>query len=190
MLVEKAAGSYTDFRIPGVVATERGTLLRYCECRRDSSDWADIDIKVSRSEDMGKNWEDVLLIKSGGNTMNNPVMFVNGDELIFLYCKNYKEIWKYTSEDDGKSFGYNERVDFESSVDFFYNVVAVGPGHGIVHNGRLIVPVWFAYNKEDEKAHAPSLVSTIYSDDGGKHGASARLSLPKTLSTQMKARWR
>jgi len=168
MLVEKAAGSYTDFRIPGVVATERGTLLRYCECRRDSSDWADIDIKVSRSEDMGKSWEDVLLIKSGGNTMNNPVMFVNGDELIFLYCKNYKEIWKYTSEDDGKTFGNNERVDFESSVDFFYNVVAVGPGHGIVHNGRLIVPVWFAYNKEDEKAHAPSLVSTIYSDDGGK----------------------
>jgi hypothetical protein len=25
-------------------------------------------------------------------------------------------------------------------VGFFYNVVAVGPGHGIRHRGRLIVP--------------------------------------------------
>ena len=150
------------------MATERGTLLRYCECRRAASDWADIDIKIARSEDAGESWETVLLIKSGGNTLNNPVMFVNGDELVFLYCRNYKEVWKCVSTDDGKSFGDAERVDFESSVDFFYNVVAVGPGHGIVHNGRLIVPVWFAYNKEDEKKHHPSFIATFYSDDAGK----------------------
>ena len=109
------------------------------------------------------------MIKSEGNTLNNPVMFVNGKQLVFLYCKNYKEIWKCVSEDDGKTFGEAERVDFESSVDFFYNVVAVGPGHGIVHNGRLLVPIWFAYNKQDEKRHRPSLISTLYSDDGGEH---------------------
>ena len=45
MVAEKAIADYTDFRIPGIVATNRGTLLRYCECRRSRSDWADIDIK-------------------------------------------------------------------------------------------------------------------------------------------------
>ncbi len=168
MVVEKAVADYTDFRIPGIVVTERGTLLRYCECRRSFSDWADIDIKVSRSTDEGKTWENVLLIKSNGNTLNNPVMFVNGEQLVFLYCKNYKEIWKCVSTDDGKSFGKTERVNFESGVDFFYNVVAVGPGHGIVHNGRLIVPVWFAYNQENEKSHRPSFISTFFSDDSGE----------------------
>ena len=57
MIVEKAYGDYTDFRIPGIVATEMGTLIRYCECRRSRSDWADIDIKVDRSEDEGKSWQ-------------------------------------------------------------------------------------------------------------------------------------
>lgn len=167
MIVEKAVADYTDFRIPGIVATEQGTLLRYCECRRSSSDWAKIDIKIDRSCDGGKTWETVLMIKSEGNTLNNPVMFVDGEQLIFLYCKNYKQIWKCVSKDDGKSFGGSQRVDFESSVDFFYNVVAVGPGHGICHSGRLIVPVWFAYNQENEKSHHPSFVSTLYSDDRG-----------------------
>ncbi len=168
MVVEKAIADYTDFRIPGLVVTDNGTLLRYCECRRSRSDWADIDIKVNRSTDSGKTWETVLLIESAGNTLNNPVMFVNENKLVFLYCKNYKEIWKCVSVDDGQTFGKAERVDFESSVDFFYNVVAVGPGHGIVHNERLFVPIWFAYNKENEKAHHPSFISTLYSDDGGE----------------------
>jgi sialidase-1 len=95
-------------------------------------------------------------------------MFVFGKKLIFLYCKNYKEIWKCVSVDDGQTFGKAKRVDFESSIDFFYNVVAVGPGHGIVHNSRLLVPIWFAYNKQNEKAHHPSFISTLYSDDGGE----------------------
>ena len=54
MIVEKAMGEYTDFRIPGLVVTGRGTLLRYCECRRSRSDWAEIDIKINRSDDGGK----------------------------------------------------------------------------------------------------------------------------------------
>lgn len=168
MLVEKAVLDYTDFRIPGIVATEKESLVRYCECRRSRSDWADIDIKVSRSVDGGESWETVLLIESGGNTLNNPVMFSDGDRLVFLYCRNYKEIWKRVSLDDGKSFGEDERVCFEGDVDFFFNVVAVGPGHGIVHGERLIVPIWFAYNSENEKSHHPSFISTLYSDDRGE----------------------
>ena len=116
MIVEKACGNYTDFRIPGIVATDKGTLLRYCECRKSQGDWAEIDIKISRSDDCGASWDTVLIIDGKGNTLNNPVMFADGDLLVFLYCKNYKEIWKCVSTDDGKSFTDSERVDFESSA--------------------------------------------------------------------------
>ena len=168
MLVEKAYGDYTDFRIPGMVVTEKGSILRYCECRKSSSDWADIDIKVSRSTDEGKTWQTVLLIESGGNTLNNPVMFVCGKKLIFLYCKNYREVYKCVSNDDGESFSETSRVDFENGVNFPYTVVALGPGHGIYHGGRLTVPAWFANDPEDEKAHKPSFATTFYSDDRGE----------------------
>ena len=181
MIAEKAYGEYTDFRIPGIVVTEKGTLIRYCEARRSASDLADIDIKVSRSEDQGNTWETVLMIPSGGNTQNNPVMFVDGERLVFLYCKNYKQIFKRVSIDDGKSFGEAERVEFESSVDFFYNTVAVGPGHGIVHNGRLIVPIWFAYNREIDDSHRPSLISTLYSDDRGESWKIGEIIFPSQL---------
>ena len=181
MIAEKAIANYTDFRIPGMIVTESGALLRYCECRKSVSDWADIDIKVARSDDEGKCWKTVLLIHSGGNTLNNPVMFADGEQLVFLYCKNYKEIWKCVSTDDGKSFGESERVDFESSVDFFYNVVAVGPGHGIVHRGKLIVPVWFAYNHENEKSHRPSFISTLYSEDRGASWKVGEIIFPSEL---------
>ena len=181
MVVEKAYGDYTDFRIPGMVATSKGTLLRYCECRRSFSDWADIDIKISRSENCGTTWETVLLINSEGNTLNNPVMFVDGDQLVFLYCKNYKEIWKCVSTNDGKNFSKPERIDFESSVNFVYSVAAIGPGHGILHNEMLIVPIWFAHNQENPKKHRPSFISTLYSKDHGKSWSVGDIIFPDEL---------
>lgn len=165
MLIEKVYGPvYSQCRIPGIVITEKGTLLAYYECRRSHSDWADIDIKVIRSTDEGDSWETVTVIESGGNTLNNPVMFVNGEEIHFLHIKNYKEIYHSVSTDDGKTFSPPEEKAFD--CDFFYNVVAVGPGHGIVHNGKMIVPVWFAQNREVPKAHHPSIIATLYSTDG------------------------
>ncbi|MGM9664375.1 MAG: exo-alpha-sialidase [Eubacteriales bacterium] len=161
-------GKYTDFRIPGLAATKDGILLRCYECRKSCSDWAAIDIALDRSKDKGESWERILLIDGGGQTLNNPVLIVGEDRVIFLYCKNYKEIWQAVSFDDGKCFGKPTRVDFEPSADFFYNVVAVGPGHGIAHRGALIVPVWFAYDGKNEKSHHPSFISTLYSKDNGQ----------------------
>ena len=79
-------------------------------------------------------------MRGDGATMNNPVMFATDERLVLLYCKNYKEVYKCISFDDGESFGESERVYFDTS--FPYTVVAIGPGHGISHGGRLIAPVW------------------------------------------------
>ena len=169
MQLEKVRTQYVAYRIPGLVLTQEGTLLGYYESRRSGSDWADIDIKIVRSTDKGDHWETVKLIPSMGNTLNNPVMIVNGSRIHLLYLKNYKQLYHCVSTDDGRSFTEAREISqvFEQG-GFFYNVAAVGPGHGIVHNGNLIAPIWFAENREDEKAHRPSFISTIYSTDDGE----------------------
>ena len=44
MIIEKPNEQYAHCRIPGLVITDRGTLVGCYECRRYSSDWADIDL--------------------------------------------------------------------------------------------------------------------------------------------------
>lgn len=165
MLIEPVNhGGYSQCRIPGLVVTEAGTLLGCYECRRSNSDWADIDIKVIRSTDEGEVWQTVTVIAGAGNTLNNPVMFVRGNEIHFLFLKNYRTLFHCVSTDDGRSFSAPQEKPV--NCGFFYNAVAVGPGHGIVHDGRMIVPIWFAQNTKNEKSHHPSVISTLYSDDG------------------------
>lgn len=67
-------------------------------------------------------------------------------------------------------------------MDFSYTVAAVGPGHGIVHGDTLVVPIWFAYNKEDEKRHKPSFISTLYSTDHGKSWKVGEIIFPEMLT--------
>ena len=52
----KMAG-ITLYRIPGLVVTQKGTVLAYCEARRNAaSDWGEIEIHLRRSTDGGKTW--------------------------------------------------------------------------------------------------------------------------------------
>ncbi len=170
MWIEKAKTEYDNYRIPGLIMTEKGTLLAYYECRRTMSDWADIDLKVKRSSDKGQTWETVKIIPSGGDTTNNPVMIADGEVVHFLYLKNYKQLFYCQSKDDGITFtAPREITGVFDEGGFFYNCVAIGPGHSIVHNDTIIIPVWFAHNLAEEKAHLPSFVSCIYSKDHGEN---------------------
>ena len=165
MLIEKVNGEiYSQGRIPGIVITEQGTLLAYYEGRKDKSDWAEIDIKIIRSTDEGETWQTISIIPGNGHTLNNPVLFVKEDEIHLLFLKDYKTLFHAVSKDDGLTF--SEPQEKNIACDFFYNVIAVGPGHGIVHDGKMIVPVWFAQNRLLRKAHHPSIIATLYSTNG------------------------
>ena len=169
MLIEKVNSQYPICRIPGLIITNMGTLIAYYECRSSLSDWAEIDIKIIRSEDKGKTWETVTIIKGNGETLNNPVMFVQDDKIHLLFCKNYAGLYYSISENDGKTFSEFQNIShFLEDIGFDYTVNAIGPGHGISHNGNLIVPIWFAYNKEEPEKHQPSFLRTLYSLDNGK----------------------
>jgi sialidase-1 len=171
---------YETFRIPGIVATPKGTILAYGVGRRflKDGDWSDSDILLRRSLDQGKTWEVSHKIAGDGHGVtDNPVAIASRKKgrVHFLYQHNYERIFYMQSNDDGATF--SPPVDITSALEalrsqFAWTVVALGPGHAIeLRNGRLLVPVWMAEGVQTvngRRRHAPSGITTLYSDNGGK----------------------
>jgi Neuraminidase (sialidase) len=193
-LFQAGTAGYATYRIPGIVITGRGTLLAYCEARKNlQGDWGTIDIMMRRSTDNGTTWQPPRkivnievpvqknpvalkqnLAKEGEITINNPVAIADRQANVvhFLYCVEYARCYYMRSDDDGATF--TEPVDITSAFENFrdeydWKVLATGPGHGIeLKNGRLLVPVWLSTGTGGH-AHRPSCVSVIYSDDSGRN---------------------
>ena len=122
MLFEKPTEEFFQFRIPGLVITEKGVLFACCECRRyceGNHDWSMIDLRVKRSADQGKTWETVHTVESGGNTMNNPVLITRGEEVHFLYCENYGQLFHCVSTDEGNSWSDPVEITHSSNKPAF-----------------------------------------------------------------------
>ena len=177
--------TYTNHRIPGMLVTDRGSLLVYCEARRAASDWAKMDILLKRSEDRGDTFGAPVALAEGTDehkTVNNPVMMQDKNGRIhFLYCEDYTvnggRILRRYSDDDGLS--WSEPIDITSMAwPEYHNAFALGPGHGIrTGDGTLMVPIWMV--PKDREAplfdHSPSVVSTLYSKDNGESWALGEL---------------
>lgn len=165
--------NYKRARIPGIVSLPSGTVIAYCELRQDDSDWAVIDIGMRKSTDGANTFGKLHILVSGGgrDTVNNPLMIADGDILHFLYCVNYRRVFYMKSTDEGESWSAPRELTDEIKAqtgEFFWSCIATGPCHGIrLMTGELLVPVWLAYNKEDEKSHHPSVIALLYSDDRG-----------------------
>jgi sialidase-1 len=172
-LYEVGQEGYLSYRIPAMVVTKNGSLLVFCAARRQVSDWADIDIMVRRSTDGGRTWEPPRVIaRRQDATVDNPVPIVDrlDGAVHFLHQVDYRQCFYMRSDDDGLTF--SEPVDITATFEQFrpeydWTVLAPGPGHGIqLQSGRLVVPLWLSNG--GGKAHRPSCVSTIYSDDHGR----------------------
>lgn len=188
------------YRIPGIVVTTKGTVLAYCEARRNAgSDWGEIEVHLRRSTDGGRTWTapqriahqgDRISGKSGNasadaeQTVNNPVAIVDHvtGAIEFLYCINYARCFSIRSTDDGLS--WSAPVEITAAFESFrphcnWKVLATGPGHGIqLKSGRLLVPVWLAYG--GVRDHHPSVTGTLYSDDHGKTWQAGDVAIPDT----------
>ena len=186
-------------RIPGVVVTPKGTVLAYCEARRNnSSDWGEIEIHLRRSTDGGKTWGPGKQIAHAGarlegnprkaaggereQTVNNPVAIVDRTTgaIEFVYCVNYARAFAMRSTDDGVTWSAPGDITatFEPFRDKYdWKVIATGPGHGLqLKSGRLVVPIWLAYGKTGD--HKPSAAATIFSDDHGRTWKAGDIALP------------
>jgi sialidase-1 len=187
------------YRIPGMVVTHQGTVLAYCEARKNnSSDWGEIEIHLRRSTDGGKTWlasqniahhaeriEGNPRKAQGGEheqTVNNPVAIVNHETgaIEFLYCVNYARCFSMRSTDDGLT--WNKPTEITAAFEPFrrkydWKVIATGPGHGLqLKSGRMVVPIWLAYGDIGE--HKPSASGTIYSDDHGQTWHAGEIAFP------------
>ncbi|MEZ5302376.1 MAG: sialidase family protein [Verrucomicrobiales bacterium] len=196
---KSGTGGIARYRIPGVAVTAKGTVLAYCEARKNSSaDWGEIEVHLRRSTDGGKTWLPAQHIahrggRIGGNphkkeggeheqTVNNPVAIVDRETgaIEFLYCVNYARCFSMRSTDDGAT--WSEPAEITAAFEPFrkrydWKVIATGPGHGIqLASGRLAVPIWLAYGGAGD--HGPSACGTIYSDDHGKTWQAGEIAVP------------
>ncbi|MHC4982747.1 MAG: sialidase family protein [Planctomycetota bacterium] len=178
---------YRTYRIPALSVSPEGTVLAFCEGRRNSpSDTGDIDMLVKRSTDNGRTWSAQQTIWDDGvNTCGNPcpVMDVEtgttwllmtwnrgGDSesaIIDRTSEDSRRVFVTHSSDDGLSWARPAEItDDVKSPDWTW--YATGPGAGIQitrgpHKGRLVVP---CDHIEAGTNHYYSHI--IYSDDHGK----------------------
>lgn len=125
---------YDTYRIPAIVTTNSGTLLAFCEGRKEGrGDAGNIDIVMKRSEDNGKTWGDqVVLWDDEGNTCGNPCPVVDEitgeihlllthnlgsdheSDIIHKTSESTRTVWVMRSSDDGKT--WTEPQDITSTT--------------------------------------------------------------------------
>ncbi len=177
-------GGYHTYRIPALIVSPRGTLLAFCEGRRDSrSDTGQIDLLLTRSADGGLTWETPrVLVSAPAMTCGNPCPVVDErtGTIILALTKNRADepqdlieagqgtrtVWTCRSRDDGATWTAPAEITAQVKPPG-WTWYATGPGHGVpLPSGRLVIPCdhvrGVAFHRGDPK-HA----HVILSDDGG-----------------------
>lgn len=187
VLWRSGLNGYHTYRIPALVTTPKGTLLAFCEGRKNGmGDQGKIDMLVKRSTDNGISWSPQHVAwDDNDNTCGNPSPVVDretgivwllmtwnkGDDseigIIAQQSKDTRRVFATSSQDEGQTWTKPKEItrDVKRTNWTWY---ATGPGAGIqiergIHAGRLVIP---CDHIEADTKHSYSHV--IYSDDHGK----------------------
>jgi sialidase-1 len=176
---------YHTFRIPSLLVTGEGTVLAFCEARKNGAgDAGDIDVVLRRSLDNGDTWEPLQVIADDGmNTIGNPCPVQDRETgtIWLLFCRNaedghekdilsgkaMREVLVMKSGDDGVT--WTEPKDITADVKRpEWTWYAAGPCHAVqLQSGRLIVPCNHAVLNLETGTSGPYTAHVIYSDDHG-----------------------
>ncbi|MBM3739894.1 MAG: exo-alpha-sialidase [Acidobacteria bacterium] len=174
---------YHTYRIPALLITRKGTLLAFCEGRKDSrSDSGNIDLLVKRSTDGGRTWSAQQVVSDmGADTIGNPCPVQDRKtgaiwlpltrnpgnlaerEIEKDSSRGTRTVWITSSRDDGKSWAAPAEIT-ATTKDPNWGWYATGPGNAIqLRSGRLLVPCDHRrFGSQARHSHV------IYSDDRGK----------------------
>lgn len=202
-LRKKGEDGVNTYRIPGICATDKSTLIAVYDVRYDNSRDlpANIDVGMSRSTDGGKTWEPMKIIMDMGAPADNSGI---GDPAV-LFDPVSKKIWVaalwskgnrsiagsgpglspdetgqfvlVSSADDGQSWSAPQNITAEVK-DPKWHLFFQGPGNGIaMQNGTLVFPAQYW----DEKGMPYSTL--IFSTDHGMSWQGKREG-PKSNTTE------
>lgn len=186
----KGQQGYHTYRIPALAKTGKGTILAFCEGRKNSgSDTGDIDLLLRRSIDGGKTWSPIIVVWDDEyNTCGNPSPVVDpetgrihllmtwnlgsdgksaGDFNVEGKTKDTRRVFYTYSDDDGLSWSSPEEITSQAKGEG-YGWYATGPCHAIVltkepYAGRIVVPC------DCNKMGGAGFSHVIYSDDHGEN---------------------
>lgn len=176
---------YHTYRIPALIVSASGTVLAFCEGRKDGAgDAGDIDILLKRSRDGGRTWEPAqVVVDAGPHTAGNPAPVVdrNTGTIWLLYCQNLgdggeglitqgkapRTVWVTHSADDGATWAVPREITRQVK-DPAWTWYATGPCHGIqLASGRLLIPCDHMVGVHFDRKRDPYHSHVIYSDDQG-----------------------
>jgi len=170
------ADGYHTYRIPALIVTKHGTLLAFCEGRKNSrKDHGDIDLMLKRSTDGGQTWSDQTVVYEEGDgaeiTIGNPCPVVDEDTgAVWLpFCRDNRDVLVTRSTDDGLT--WSKPIDITKGVKDpgWGRWYATGPGVGIQlrrgpRKGRLVIP---CDHRERAKGDWMMHSHVFFSDDHG-----------------------
>jgi sialidase-1 len=183
---------YHTFRIPSLIVTRQGTLLAFCEGRKNSrADHGDVHLVLKRSTDGGHSWGLLQLVHKEGPadiTIGNPCPVVDQHTgtVWLTFTRDNKDVFVTPRSDDGKTWAgpVNITAGVKKPGWIWY---ATGPGTGIQvrrgpYKGRLVIPC----DHKMKGAGRPVFHShVIYSDDHGTTWTLGGIAAPHTNECQV-----
>ena len=175
----RGTDGYHTYRIPAMVVTSKGTILAFCEGRKNHrEDRGDIDLMLKRSTDGGLTWgQQQVVYEQGGTekiTIGNPTPVVDRDTgVIWLaFCRDANDVFITHSKNDGISWATPRNItkDVKKSD---WGQYATGPVNGIQlrsgpYKGRLVIPCNHRLGRDNRGWNETGRSHVIYSDDHGE----------------------
>lgn len=176
VLLTSGKGGYHTYRIPAAVCTAEGTVLFFCEARKNSSsDFGQTHLLLLSSSDRGRAWSDPRIVWKDDSepdvTIGNPcpVVDVRTGTVWICFTRNNQRAFVTNSTDDGRTWAAPTEIT-ESVKPENWKRYWTGPGHGLQLTrgpkaGRLIFPSYHIVDEGDRRVMRSHMV---YSDDHGR----------------------
>ncbi|MFC0016160.1 sialidase family protein [Roseibacillus persicicus] len=185
--VYQSGEGYHTYRIPAIVQSKKGTLLAFAEGREDRKDHGDVDIVLRRSEDQGKSWQNLQVIRDvGKHQAGNPCPLVDEEtgRLHLFYCgsevsegavlagKGTREVYSLYSDDDGLTWSEPRNLSKMVKKEG-WRWYATGPCSAIQiqsgkYAGRFVIPANHSIHFEGTDRKWEYRCHSLYSDDKGE----------------------